>query len=75
MHITTRVVSSNTVQICEWLGIGRLFSPGTPVGLTDKTDRHDINEILSKVGESHETNSSVFQQVQLFIKETGSFID
>ena len=26
-------------------------------------------------GESHETNSSVFQQVQLFIKETGRFID
>ena len=26
-------------------------------------------------GESHETNSFVFQQVQLFIKETGRFID
>jgi hypothetical protein len=26
-------------------------------------------------GESHETNSSVFQQVQLFIKKTGCFID
>jgi hypothetical protein len=25
--------------------------------------------------ESHETNSSVFQQVQLFIKEAGRFID
>jgi len=26
-------------------------------------------------GESHETNSSIFQQVQLFMKETGRFID
>jgi hypothetical protein len=26
-------------------------------------------------GESHETNSSVFQQVQLFIKKMGHFID
>ena len=26
-------------------------------------------------GESHENNSSVFQQVQLFIKKTGCFID
>ena len=26
-------------------------------------------------GESHETHSSVFQQIQLFIKETGRFID
>jgi hypothetical protein len=25
------------------------FSPGTPVSSTNKTDRHDINEILLKV--------------------------
>jgi len=29
--------------------IGRLFSPGTPVSSTNKTDRHDIAEILLKV--------------------------
>ena len=28
---------------------GRLFSPGTPVSSTNKTDRHDIAEILLKV--------------------------
>ena len=28
---------------------GRLFSPGTPVTSTNKTDRHDITEILLKV--------------------------
>jgi hypothetical protein len=28
---------------------GRWFSQGTPVSFTNKTDRHDITEILSKV--------------------------
>jgi hypothetical protein len=28
---------------------GRWFSPGPPVSLTNKTDRHDIAEILLKV--------------------------
>jgi hypothetical protein len=28
---------------------GRWFSPGTPVFSTNKTDRHDITEILLKV--------------------------
>jgi hypothetical protein len=28
---------------------GRRFSPGTPVSFTNKSDRHDIAEILLKV--------------------------
>ena len=28
---------------------GRWFSPGTPVSSTNKTDHHDITEILLKV--------------------------
>jgi len=32
-----------------WLATGRWFSPGTPVSSTNKTDRHDITEILLKV--------------------------
>jgi hypothetical protein len=28
---------------------GLWFSPGTPVSSTDKTDRHDVTEILLKV--------------------------
>jgi hypothetical protein len=31
------------------LATGRWFSPGTPVSSTNKTDRHDIVEILLKV--------------------------
>ena len=29
--------------------VGGLFSPGSPVSSTDKTDRHDITEILLKL--------------------------
>jgi hypothetical protein len=31
------------------LAAGQWFSPGTPVSSTNKTDRHDITEILLKV--------------------------
>jgi hypothetical protein len=35
-------------KICHWLATGRLFSPGPPFSTTNKTDRHDITEILMK---------------------------
>ena len=35
--------------VCQWLSIGRWFSPGTPVSVTNKTDCHDITEILLNV--------------------------
>jgi hypothetical protein len=62
--ITTKVVSSNhahekvyliqhyVIKFCQWLATGRQgrwFSPSTPVSSTNKTDRHDITEILLKV--------------------------
>jgi hypothetical protein len=56
--INTKVVSSNpahdgvcSIQLysCRWFATGRWFSPGTPVSSTNKTDRHDITEILLKV--------------------------
>ena len=34
------------VIVCQWLAASRLFSPVSP---TNKTDRHDITEILLKV--------------------------
>jgi hypothetical protein len=37
------------VDICQGLTAGHLFSSGTPVSATNKTDRHDIAEILLKV--------------------------
>jgi len=36
-------------KVCLWLATGQLFSPGTSVSSTNKTDRHDITEILLKV--------------------------
>jgi hypothetical protein len=59
VHITTKVVSSieprswwgvidTTLcdKVCQWLATGRCFYPGTPVFFTNKTDCHDITEIL-----------------------------
>ena len=36
-------------KVCQWLVTGRWFFPGTPVASTNKTDPHDITEILLKV--------------------------
>jgi hypothetical protein len=55
--ITTNVVSSNSSHgntiVCDkfwhWLATGQWFSLGTPVSSTNKTDCHDIAEILLKV--------------------------
>ena len=57
--ITTDVVGSTPAQgwsaallcnkVCQWLAAGRWFSPGSPVSSINKTDRHDITEILLKV--------------------------
>ena len=36
--------------VCQWLATGRWFSPGgTSVSSTNKTDHHDITEILLTV--------------------------
>ena len=36
-------------KVCQWLAIGWWFSPGTQVSSTNKSDRHDITDILLKV--------------------------
>ena len=36
-------------KVCKLLATGQWFSPGTPIFSTNKTDRHDITEILLKV--------------------------
>ena len=52
--MTTDVVSSNHTQsdvynIMWYILSDRWFSPATPVSSTNKTDHHDITEILLKV--------------------------
>jgi hypothetical protein len=36
-------------KVCQWLAPGQWFSPGTPVSSANKTEHHDITEILLKV--------------------------
>jgi hypothetical protein len=36
-------------KVCQWFATGWWFSPGTPVSSTNKTDCHDIIEILLEV--------------------------
>ena len=36
-------------NVCQWLATDWWFSPGTPVSSTNKTDCHDITDILLKV--------------------------
>ena len=36
-------------KVCQWLAAGQWFSSGTPVSSTNKTDRHDMAEILLNV--------------------------
>jgi hypothetical protein len=47
---TTKIVSSNPVNgEVKKIVTGRWFSAGTPASSTNKTDRHDVTEILLKV--------------------------
>ena len=36
-------------KVCQWPPAGQWFSPGTTVSSTNRTDPHDITEILLKV--------------------------
>jgi hypothetical protein len=36
-------------KVCQWLATGRWFSAGPPFSSTNKTERHDITEILLNV--------------------------
>ena len=79
--ITTEVVSSNTVHsevysiqhyVIKFVSDLRQaggFPPGTPVSSTNKTDRHNITEILLKVvlNTISQTNQSIFVFIQLSI--------
>jgi hypothetical protein len=49
MVISLNIIVTERAQICQWLVADRWFYPGTPVSSTNKTDRHDIAEILLKV--------------------------
>ena len=54
-------------KICQWLATGWWFSPGTLVSSTNKTDHHDIIEILLKLALSTITLTP-FDIVMEFVK-------
>jgi hypothetical protein len=62
-------------KVCQWLPTGRLFSPGTPVSSTNKTDCHDRTEILLKVALNTITLTltSMILQITNVSKMTSSF--
>ena len=59
--ITNKVVNSKSVswqgllnttlcdKVCQLLATGQWFSPGAPVSSTNKSEHHDLTEILFKV--------------------------
>jgi len=59
-------------KVCQWLVTGQWFSPGTPVFSTNKTDSHDIAEILLKVVLTTINHKPNLKQVLLYIL---SFLD
>ena len=73
-HLTLcsgEVYSIQHYVFCQWLASCRLFSLGTPVSSSKKTDRHDITEILLKVV----LNKITITPLQIRITYTGIFCD
>jgi hypothetical protein len=63
-------------KVCYWLATGPLYSLNTPVSSTNKTDRHDITELLLKVVLSTLKciwNISIFLWIYWFLKLVNSW--
>jgi len=48
-------------KVCQWLVTGQWFSSDTPVSSTNKTESHDITEILLKVASNTINQPSVLK--------------
>jgi hypothetical protein len=55
-------------KVCQWLATGRRFSPGPPVSSTNKTDSHDITELLLKVALNTKQTNSLRLYINLNVK-------
>jgi hypothetical protein len=55
-------------KVCKWLATGQWFSPGPSVSSTNKTDRHDITEILLKLALNtfKQTNKQYFSETYFY---------
>jgi hypothetical protein len=54
-------------KVCQWLATGRWFSPGPPVSSTNKTDRHDITEILLNTIKPNQTKPNQTKPISTFL--------
>jgi len=48
-----RDVQHYVIKICQWLAVGRWFSPDPPVSSTNKTDHHRYNWNIVESGIKH----------------------
>ena len=73
-HIDYCIIYFLTWKLYQLLVTGRWFSPGNPVSSTNKTDRHDIAEILLKVAldtiSPSWTNDLVFLHIKIMMHQT-----
>jgi len=53
-------------KVCQLLATGRWFSSGTPVSSTNKTNCHDITEILLKVALNTIKQTTSLQILQIY---------
>ena len=81
--MTTKVVSLNPThsEVCsiqcyviKWLVAGRWFSPGTPVSSTNKTDCHNITEILLKVALNTTNLIKTGTYLYVIATKTGTYV-
>jgi hypothetical protein len=55
-------------KICQWLARGWCFSPCPPISSINKTDRHDITEILLKVALNTIKQTNLLSNIYKYIK-------
>ena len=46
IEVTATIDTTLCDKVCQWLATGRWFSPGTAVSSSNKTDCHNMTEIL-----------------------------
>ena len=76
-HSITARCTTLCDKVCQWFATGQWFSPGTPVSSTNKTDRHNIAEILLKVALStikqtnKQTNKQTSKHKHIYLMQGG----
>jgi hypothetical protein len=60
-------LKNNVKKFCQSLAAGQWFSPGIPVSSTNKTDHHNITEILLKVALNTITLTLLYKLVHIIL--------